>query len=300
MDAARNVSDPSNTATATVLDTTKPTTPGNLAATAGTGQVALTWQASTDDVGVTGYRVYRGTTQIATLGASAHSHTDTGLAPGPYSYTVRAIDAARNLSDPSNTATATVPDTTAPTVPQNLTARSALEAGGPHVAGLDRQRRRHGLPGVPRSRWRSRTSVPPVFLHEHECPPRATQLHGACPRRRRQPIRLSNTATVTVPDTNKPAAPTNLDATANGSTQVNLTWDASTDDVAVTGYRVYRDGTTWSTVSSGTSSSDVVLPGTYTYEVRAVDAADNLSDPSNADTVTLTPLDLEAPTRRGT
>ena len=46
-------------------------------------------------MGVTGYRVFRGTTQIATPGPSATSYTDTGLAPGPYSYTVRAVDAAR-------------------------------------------------------------------------------------------------------------------------------------------------------------------------------------------------------------
>ena len=103
-------------------DSQKPTPPGTLNATPGTGQVALTWQASTDNVGVAGYRVYRGTTQIASLGASATSHTETGLAPGPYSYTVRAIDAAQNLSDPSNTASATVPDTTKPTAPGNLQA----------------------------------------------------------------------------------------------------------------------------------------------------------------------------------
>ncbi len=90
-----------------------------------------------------------------------------------------------------------------------------------------------------------------------------------------------------MPDTNKPTAPTNLDATANGSTQVNLTWDESTDDVAVAAYWVYRNGAHVDTVDSGTSYSDVVLPGTYTYEVRAVDAANNLSDPSNSDTVTV-------------
>jgi acid phosphatase type 7 len=89
-------------------DTTKPTAPGNLTATAGQGQVALGWQASTDNVGVTGYRVYRGATEIASVGGTTLNYTDTGLAPGTYTYTVRAVDAAGNLSDPSNTASATV------------------------------------------------------------------------------------------------------------------------------------------------------------------------------------------------
>ena len=124
-----NVSDPSNTATATVPDTTKPTAPGNLTATGSAGQVALQLAGvDQDNVGVTGYGVFRGATQIATLGGGATSYTDTGLRPGTYSYTVRAVDAAGNLSDHSNTASATVPDITKPTPPGNLrTDRGDLE-----------------------------------------------------------------------------------------------------------------------------------------------------------------------------
>ena len=59
LDAAGNVSDPSNTASATVPDTQKPSAPANLRATGTASQVDLTWDASGDDVAVTGYRVYR-------------------------------------------------------------------------------------------------------------------------------------------------------------------------------------------------------------------------------------------------
>ena len=103
----------------------KPTAPGNLRATAGTGEVALRWQASTDNVGVTEYRVFRGANQIATVAGTATTYTDTGLAAGPYTYTVKAADAAQNVSDPSNTDTATVPDTTKPLAPPNLRASPA-------------------------------------------------------------------------------------------------------------------------------------------------------------------------------
>ena len=111
-DAAGNLSDPSNTATATVADTVKPTTPSGLTATGSAGQVVLNWTGSTDNVGVTGYRIYRNGTQVGSVLGNLTTFTHTGLAAGSYSYTVRAVDAAGNLSDASNTATATVPDST--------------------------------------------------------------------------------------------------------------------------------------------------------------------------------------------
>jgi fibronectin type 3 domain-containing protein len=91
-------------------DTTKPTPPTNLGATAlGSGEIDLAWTASSDDVGVTGYRVYRdgGTTAVATV-SSGTRYADTGLAANSsHRYTVTAIDAAGNESAPSNSATAT-------------------------------------------------------------------------------------------------------------------------------------------------------------------------------------------------
>ena len=56
--------------------------------------MALNWNASTDNVGVTGYRVYRGGTEIGSVGTTT-SYTDTTVAGATtYSYTVRAFDAA--------------------------------------------------------------------------------------------------------------------------------------------------------------------------------------------------------------
>ncbi len=85
------------------------------------------------------------------------------------------------------------------------------------------------------------------------------------------------------PDSTPPTTPTGLTATAVSSSQINLAWTASTDDVGVTGYRVYRDGVQAAT-AAGTSHQDVGLSPatTYTYTVAAVDAAGNLSAPSNA------------------
>jgi chitodextrinase len=88
-------------------DTTPPTAPSSLAVTGTTSSSAtLAWTASTDNVGVAGYAVYRGATQVGTT--TSTSFTDTGLAAATqYSYTVKAFDAAGNRSAASNAVTAT-------------------------------------------------------------------------------------------------------------------------------------------------------------------------------------------------
>ena len=97
-------------------DTTPPTQPGTLTATAVSGsEVDLSWGASTDNVGVTGYLVERcqgagcsNFAQIATPPAPAPpTKTPASVASTSYSYRVRATDAAGNLSPYSNTATTT-------------------------------------------------------------------------------------------------------------------------------------------------------------------------------------------------
>jgi chitodextrinase len=88
-------------------DTQPPTAPANLTATAvSSSQINLAWTASTDNVGVTGYDIYRNGAKIATV--TTTSYGNTGLAPSTsYSYHVIARDATTNSSPQSNTATAT-------------------------------------------------------------------------------------------------------------------------------------------------------------------------------------------------
>ncbi|MEV4106610.1 fibronectin type III domain-containing protein [Nonomuraea sp. NPDC049695] len=100
-----------NTATLTVPtgppDTESPTVPGNLRTTGKTSSsVSLAWDAATDNVGVTGYDVYNGTALATTV--TGTTATVSGLAAGtPYTFTVRARDAAGNSSGPSNAVTET-------------------------------------------------------------------------------------------------------------------------------------------------------------------------------------------------
>ncbi|MFG1680911.1 glycosyl hydrolase family 18 protein [Nonomuraea sp. NPDC049269] len=87
-------------------DTTAPSVPANLRSTGATASsLSLAWDAATDNVGVTGYDVYRGSTQVTT--ATGTTYTDTGLAAATsYTYTVRARDAAGNISTASAAVTA--------------------------------------------------------------------------------------------------------------------------------------------------------------------------------------------------
>ena len=89
-------------------------------------------------------------------------------------------------------------------------------------------------------------------------------------------------------DTTNPNAPTNLTTTAVGSTHADLSWTSATDNVGVTGYKIYRNGTLLDTVGTTTTYSDntIVGSGSYQYQVRAVDAAGNESGLSNQTMVT--------------
>lgn len=88
-------------------------------------------------------------------------------------------------------------------------------------------------------------------------------------------------------DTQPPTTPSSLAGTAPAATQAQLSWKASTDNVAVSGYRIYRNGAVLST-AAGTSFTDTSVSGgkTYTYNVAAYDGAGNQSAQSPAANVT--------------
>ncbi|WP_073813574.1 discoidin domain-containing protein [Streptomyces sp. CB02261] len=107
-DAAGNRSADSNTVTrrGDTGDTQAPTAPANLAFTEPTsGQVRLTWTASTDDTGVTGYDIYADNALRGSVAGNVTTYTDTQPASATVTYHVRAKDAAGNRSGNSNTVT---------------------------------------------------------------------------------------------------------------------------------------------------------------------------------------------------
>ncbi len=108
LDAAGNVSPPSNTVqvtTGAAADTQAPTAPSNLTASnTTTTATTLNWNASTDNVGVTQYQIRRNNAIVGTVGGTITTYNATGLtASTTYSFDALALDAAGNVSPPSNT-----------------------------------------------------------------------------------------------------------------------------------------------------------------------------------------------------
>jgi chitodextrinase len=89
--------------------------------------------------------------------------------------------------------------------------------------------------------------------------------------------------TAPLPDTTAPSIPGNLAASVLSTVQINLSWSASTDNVGVAGYRVYRNGVqVGTTVTPGYSDSGLLAATLYSYRVAAYDAAGNVSAQSSA------------------
>ena len=109
--------------------------------------------------------------------------------------------------------------------------------------------------------------------------------------------RYTNEVAPTPTDTTPPAAPTGLTATFNTTTSaIDLSWTAATDNVAVTGYRVFRDGGPVPiTTVNGTTFSDAAQSGTHSYAVTAIDAAGNESSLSNIASATAVGGDITPP-----
>ncbi|MER5397456.1 glycoside hydrolase family 6 protein [Streptomyces sp. NPDC002599] len=84
-------------------------------------------------------------------------------------------------------------------------------------------------------------------------------------------------------DTQAPTVPGGLAVSSTTSNSATLSWSASTDNTAVTGYDVYRDGTkVGSATTTSYTDSGLAASTTYTYTVKAKDAAGNVSASSTA------------------
>jgi len=281
------------------VDATAPSTPLNLRAVSSPTSVALAWNASTDNVGVTSYVVYRDGLPRATLGGTATSWTDSSLSGSTlHRYQVTAGDASGNESAKSNEVARTI-DTTAPSVPLNVRAVSTAStvalswsASTDNVGVTNYVVYRDGVArvtlGGTTTSWTD-TALSGSTLHRYQVTARdATGNESA------KSAQVSRTLT----DTTAPTAPTRLARTLSGFT-VRLTWTAATDNVGVVGYTIYRGG-----VAIGTSTtpaytdSTAPLGKTSTYTVRARDAAGNIG-PASASLSVAVPADRTAPSTPG-
>ena len=264
-------------------DSSAPTPPGGLAARAlDTSRIALTWTASSDDVGVTGYRVLRGGTPVATI--SGTSYTDTGLsADTTYSYRVLAFDAAGNTSSAASASATTLgADTQPPTPPGSLTALAldasrvglAWTVSSDNVAVTGYRVLRGGtvVAAVTGTSYTD-TGLAANTTYGYQVVAVDAAGNASAP--------ATASATTAGPDGQAPTAPGNLTAQLAKGKKAALSWSPATDNVAVAGYRIFRNGAQVAT-TGGTSYTDA-LGGRHpsaTYYVVAFDAAGNVGPPS--------------------
>jgi fibronectin type 3 domain-containing protein len=271
------------------IDLTPPTVPTGLQAVATrTPEVDLSWNASTDFFGVTGYMIWRAGspgTLLATVSGSTLTYADKAVSQtSTYTYMVQATDAAGNISALSASASATTPDITPPSVPTALvaTATKTPEVDLSWTASTDNV----GVTGY--DVYRNGSSTPLATLsgstltYADKAVSDATKYSykvdafDAAGNHSAQ----SASASATTPDVTPPTVPTGLTAVMTTKPQVNLNWNASTDNVGVFGYTIYRGGTMLATVSGSTltyADTAVVDLNSYSYTVDAFDAAGNHS-----------------------
>ena len=288
-DAVGNCSAQSSTVSATTPDNVPPSVPAGLNITnLGANSLTLNWSASTDNVAVTAYQVFRDGVQIATTNAATLSFDDSGLITVTlYVYAVKACDAAGNCSAQSAPVSTITLDNLPPTVPLALAATAVTQsqinlswtASTDNVGVFSYQIYRDGLLfttiGAPATTY-ANTGLAAATTYTYRIA--ACDAAGNCSAQ-------SVAAAATTPDTQAPTVPTGLTATGVSTSQINVSWTASTDNVAVTAYRLFRNGVFVATVNAPTVSfSDTGLAAStsYSYAVAACDAAGNCSAQSAA------------------
>ncbi|MFD0672790.1 fibronectin type III domain-containing protein [Cohnella sp. GCM10027633] len=269
-DAAGNLSANSNTLSVTTAagDTQAPTAPTGLAVTDVSDlTVSLAWSPSTDNMAVTGYDVYSGSTVVgSTTGATNTFATINGLQPSTsYTFTVKAKDASNNVSAASNSVSATT-DPLANWVNCAGENQTCTFSGTKEV--------RFGANGSFNYGYYTNS----VVCSTNQFGDPAPGYYKTCE------VNLAGTGGS---DTTAPSAPANLSSPSKTSTSVNLSWSSSTDNVGVTGYDVYNGSTLAGTTAGTTFTVSGLSPNTaYSFTVKAKDAAGNASAASGALSVT--------------
>ncbi len=278
-------------------DSQAPTAPRGLAVTGRTyTSISLSWSDSQDNLKVKGYQIFRDGKKIST--SSKTGYTNSNLVPGvQYEYTVRAYDAAGNLSESSSAVIAsTIGDEAAPSAPGDLKASSVTFtsvslAWKPSTDNV-------GIKGyeIYCNDKKVGTSSTSGFEYKKLTPGITYSFYIKAHDKAGNYSSPSNQASVSTPtDKTAPAVPTGLRASSVSVSEVNLTWSPAADNVAVKGYDIIRGGIKVGTTTKTSYSSMGLFPGTtYSYTVRASDISGNQSGSSSPLNVT-TARDSQAP-----
>ena len=287
-------------------DTEAPTAPTNVTTTDITTTTAkVTWTAPTDNVGVAGYNVYVNDSETPVNGETLVTGTEYELkdltAGTGYTVTVKAVDAAGNVSDGAahTFTTNNAADTEAPSAPTNVVVTDVTTT----TAKVTWSEAKDNVGVVGYNVYLNEAKVNETLIttteydltaltEETNYSVKVTAVDAAENESGR-----SEAATFTTPktqDTEAPSVPAGVTASDVTQTGAKITWTAATDNVGVAGYNVYlgesRVNTSPVTVTEY-ELSGLTANTEYTVTVSAVDAAGNES--ARSDAATFTTLEAE-------
>ena len=292
-------------------DTEAPTAPTEVTATDITTTTAkVTWTASTDNVGVTGYNVYVNDSETPVNGETLVTGTEYALesltAGTEYKVTVKAVDAAGNVSEGAvhTFTTENAADTEAPTAPENVAVTDVTTT----TAKVTWSEATDNVGVVGYNVYLNEDKVNETLIttteydltaltEETEYTVRVSAVDAA----KNESARSEAAAftTLKTQDTEAPSVPAGVAASDVTQTGAKITWTASADNVGVAGYNVYVDETKVNTdklVEGLELELTGLTPETeYTVTVSAVDAAGNESGRSAAFTFTTLKNEEPAP-----
>ena len=273
------------------LDLESPSIPQNLLVESVTSDtVSLSWDASTDNIGVAGYRVYRDKQLVQEV--QGEQFTDTGLTEdAEYTYEVRAFDIAGNQSEASNEVfarTSVSVDDEAPTIPLNLKVENvttdtvSLSWGASTdnigVAGYRVYRDKQLVQEVQGEQFTD-TGLTEDAEYTYEV--RAFDAAG----NQSEVSNRINVRTKGIVDHKPPTTPMNVRATVVTENKVTLLWEASSDESGIRSYQVYRNSILVGSLPGDTLSytdTNLSEKTKYYYTITACDHAGNVSVASKA------------------
>ena len=273
------------------------------AAQTGEREVELTWDAHRYPLSVTGYEFNQDAgnwNAITGSDSSTHSHTVTGLTEGTtYTFAVRAVNSAGSTASDSRSVTVVAK----PAEPDSFSAVAGDEQvwlgwRSPADFTISRyeyqQKEGTGVFGenwtfIPRSRSGTTFHIVTGLSNDTSYTFRVRAVNAAGKSDATDPI-----AATPVAETSTPGAPEGFSARQTGVGHVELTWEASSNPLDVTGYEFRQDNGSWTTISGSDSRTvshfvtGLAQGVTYAFRVRAVNSAGSTESDSQSDSQSVT------------
>ncbi len=271
---------------------------GLTAVAVSTSQINLSWSAPAGNLPITGYKINRNGVQIAIVAGTASTYTDVGLSPNTtYCYTVTAFNASTESTQSNQACAVTTPDTIPPSVPTNLTAApfSATQidlswnpsTDNVAMAGFKVYDSNGTFLKTVTANAASITGLSPDAQYCFTVSAYDTSGNESG----KSSQACAKTLISGGSDTTPPSIPTNFTATTVSATQIDMSWNPSTDNIAMAGYKVYDyfGGAYLKSVTMTFTSFTGLSPDTqYCFTVSAYDTSGNESGKSSQACATTT------------